>query len=117
MKETVDILTGRLGGKISSTKGLKSPSVGIDVASATGTNVAKTSELTQLIRRVADIERALNALITRLNAGTPSPAASNVAPITVNQAFNALLLSHQADHGEYGAWYFGEIPVGGSLLR
>ena len=67
LKENVDILSGRVGGAIAATKGVSSPSVGIDVASGAGTNVATTAELNQLIARVADIERTLNALIARMN--------------------------------------------------
>jgi len=67
LKENIEIFSGRVGGAIALTKGVPSPSVGIDVAAGTGTNVATTVELNQLIARVGDIERTLNTLIARMN--------------------------------------------------
>lgn len=67
VRENLYIITGRLGGSITNTKQLASSSVGIDVATGAGTMVATTAELSQLILRVADIERVLRALVIRLN--------------------------------------------------
>lgn len=67
IKEVVEIVTGKVGGKIANTKGILSPSVGIDVAAGAGTLVTKKAEFDQLVLRLADVEAKLNALINRLN--------------------------------------------------
>lgn len=68
IKETLEALTGVRGGKIQRSKGIQTPSVGVDVASAGPTQVATTAELTQVITRIKDIEAVLNALIDRMNS-------------------------------------------------
>lgn len=67
IKENVEILTGIRGGKIEGTKGIATPSVGIDVASGAGTQVTTKAEFDRMVLRVADVEAKLNALIARMN--------------------------------------------------
>lgn len=67
IKENVEILTGQRGGKIGRTKGLATPSVGVDVAAGAGTQVATKAELDALIAAFRDLETKYNALVDRMN--------------------------------------------------
>lgn len=67
IKENVEIVTGQRAGKIVKTKGLSTPSVGVDVAAGAGTQVTTKAEHDALITAFRDLESKFNALADRLN--------------------------------------------------